>query len=406
MTGLPRFAFRARDEQGQRIAGQLDAISEDEALRLLRAKGVYPLGLRRCVHSPWLSLARDRHLSTRELAVFVRQFGTAVRAGLPVLRALRLLSSQSTGARPAARLAGRVADRVESGASLTQAFAPEGPVLPATFLPFIAAGETAGALDDVLVRLSEFYERQDAFESRLRSALAYPTVVVALTFAVVLFLLTTVVPSFGTLYSAFHAPLPALTRTMLAASGYLQSRWWSVLLVLASVVALAVLLSRQPAVRRGLEPVHRRLPVFGQLSLHGGLARFCRTLATLLRAGVPILEALTVSQEMLPFATSRQRVAAATASVRQGGKLSSALAGAAQDFPPLLVAMVAVGEESGQVDEMLERAASFLERDVEATASRLTALLEPALVVALGAVVATIIGSVLVPMYSVFQYVR
>lgn len=403
---MARFTFRARDEHGRLVRGQLDAATEGDALHALRARGVYPLALHRRIRPAWPAIELDRRLSTRDLAVFVRQFGTAVRAGLPVLTALRLLQTHPGRTRTAARLAGRVADRVESGESLARSFGPELARLPQTFLPFIAAGEAAGALDDVLIRLADFYEGQDAFQSRLRSALAYPAVVLTLSTAVVLFLLMTVVPSFQSLYSAFHAPLPALTRTMLATGIYLQRRWWVVLLAFATLGLLAVTLLRTPRVRRGLEPVRRRLPVFGQLEFAGGLARFCRTLATLLRAGVPILEALDVSQAMLPFASSRRHVAQAIVAVRQGGRLSAALADAGADFPPLMVAMVSVGEESGQVDEMLERSAAFFERDVEATTARLTALVEPVLVVVLGAVVATIIGSVLVPMYSVFQYVQ
>lgn len=406
---MDAFRYAGRDGRGRAVRGQLEASTPELALQMLHAQDVYPTRLRRHGRAPSaaaaIGLRLEARLPIRQLAVFVRQFGASVRAGIPVVRALHLLE-RGAGSRPAAAMAGRVAARVEAGDSLTAAFRPEAGRLPATFLPFLQAGESGGTLDEVLWRLADYYEAQDVFAGKIRSALAYPAVVGLLSIAVVFFLLVAVVPNFALLYSSFHAPLPTTTRVMLASGRWLSTNPGLGLAAVFAAALLAFLASRWTRLREALEPVRRRLPIFGQLALQGGLARFSRTLATLLRAGVPILEALAVAAEMLPYAGSRRQVEVAIDEVRRGGPLSEAMRRSPQDFPPLLVEMVAVGEESGQVDDMFDRAATFLERDVDATLSRLSVLLEPILVVLLGGVVGTIIASVLVPMYSLFGRIQ
>lgn len=404
------FNYVGRDGQGTVVRGHLEAETKEQALRLLHDRMVFPTRVsegRTGTGGPSWNIELSSRVPIRDLAVFVRQFGAAVRAGVPALRALRLVADGNGHKRKMiSEVVGRAAERVQAGSTLADAFRPEERRLPSTFLPFLRAGEAGGTLDEVLWRLADYYESQDAFVSKLRSALAYPAIVVLMSFGVVLFLLTTVVPNFALLYSSFHAQLPFTTSLMLSSGQWLTLHWPIAMMVLLALVGGVVAVSRTPTAATLLEPVRRRMPIFGPLALQGGVARFSRTLATLLRAGVPILEALDVAGEMLPFASSRDRVRHAAERVGRGEPLASSLRTAPMDFPPMLLQMVEVGEESGEIDEMLDRAATFFERDVEATLNRLSTLLEPILVVFLGTIVATIIGSILVPMYSLFGHVQ
>ncbi|MCL6596499.1 MAG: type II secretion system F family protein [Firmicutes bacterium] len=404
-----RYAFRARDAVGRTVRGQLTADMAEEVVQELGRRGLFAVavrparpGLGRLLVAGAWTRARP---GLRQTAILCRRLGAAVAAGIPVLDALRAAASEEeSGA--AAAMARRVASRVEAGMSLSLAFAPEADRLPPTFLPFVRAAEASGALDEVLARLADDYERQEAFEGRLRSALAYPAVVVLMAVAVVTFLLLFVVPNFALLYSALHVPLPAVTRILLGVAHVGHADGLEVLLFAAAVAVALALTYRSGAARRWAGSLRRHLPLLGPLAEHGGVARFGRTLGALLRAGVPILEALEVSRPLLASPQAQAVAERAARRVRQGEPLASALS--EEDvrppaFPLLFREMVRAGEETGRLDEMLERAAAFFEADVDRTQARLVAVLEPALVLFLAAAVATIVGSVLVPMYSVFQ---
>jgi type IV pilus assembly protein PilC len=408
-----RYAYRARDAQGRRVQGQVEAESWHQALERLRGQGVYPVTLR--PPSPFTGTVESllqvhlipSRLSLRQAAILSRQLGSAMEAGIPILDALRAVTGSAQGT-VVRSLALRVSQRLERGSTLVQAFFPEATLLPAGFLPFLQAGEVGGTLDQVLLRLADTYEQQETFQGKLRSALAYPTVVVVAAVGAVLFLLWAVVPNFAYLYGSLHASLPGMTRWLLAVSQNLRTHTWQWAGVVAGVVAVLFGLRRVRVIRGWTEELWRRLPVLGPLAHLGGLARFCRSLASMLRAGVPILEALEVSSGLLAFSVDRRVVQAAAGRVRQGQSLAEAIAG--EDtrpprFPPLLLEFVRTGEATGRLEDMLERAAGFYERDVELTSSRLSSLLEPMLVAVLGAVVATIMGSVLLPMYSLFPSV-
>lgn len=402
-----RYAFRARDAMGRTIRGQLSAEVAEEVVRELGRRGLFAVAVRPIgpdlarLSVPWTH-ARP---GLRQTAVLCRRLGAAVAAGIPVLDALRASASEE-GSGAVAAMARRVAARVEAGMSLSLAFMPEAERLPPTFLPFVRAAEASGALDQMLTRLADDYERQEAFEGRLRSALAYPAVVVFMAVAVVTFLLLFVVPNFALLYAALHVPLAPATRILLGAAHAERSAGLAALLVAVAAAAFLALAYRLRAVRRWVGGLRRHLPLLGRLAENGGVARFGRTLATLLQAGVPILDALEVSRPLLASPQAQAVVERAGDRVRQGEPLASALS--AEDirppaFPLLFREMVRAGEEAGRLDEMLERAAAFFEADVERSQTRLVAVLEPALVLFLAAAVASIVGSVLLPMYSVFQ---
>ena len=391
------FAYKARDRSGQALSGVVLAENTAAAAAYVRAKGYFVTHI-----SPWrppLSWRTLQPVTVKDLALMCRQFATMVDAGLSLVTCLGVLREQTSNNRLRLSL-DDVYKKVQEGQNLSGALAEHPRVFPSLLVNMVEAGELGGMLDAVLRRLAAHLEKEHKLNEKVTAALTYPAVVLAMAGLVMTFILTFVLPTFVQLYQGMAAALPWSTRILLDVSVFLR-RWG---LYLAAVVPPAAYgLSRwcrRPTVREHMEDVLLRVPVFGTLWRKTVIARFSRTLGTLLRGGVPLLAALDVVARASGSRRLAQVAAAAQRSVQEGLGLSRTL-GAATLFDPMMVHLVAVGEEAGELDAMLEKVADFYESDVEDMTGRLSSLLEPLLILVLGAMVGTILIAVVLPMFEV-----
>lgn len=399
------FKYKAKDPGGSTKSGKIEASSEDAALVALRQQGLIPLkidessssGLQREITVPGFG----NRIKQKDVALMSRQFATMVNAGLSLIRALTVLIEQVDS--PAlVNVLQEVRRDVEGGQSLSDAMAKHPKAFNRLYVAMIRAGEVGGVLDETLNRVADILEANLSLRSKIRSAMAYPAVVMLLIVLVTTAMILFVVPVFENLYADLGegAALPLPTELLVTLSIILRSWWFAVI----GLAALGVWSFRRwIATEDGRllwDRVRLRLPVFGKLVHKTALSRFSRTMAVLSRTGVPILQAIdivgeTAGNQVVTNALARIRVA-----VREGEGLAAQLA-KYDVFPPMVVQMLAVGEETGALDAMLNKVADYYEREVEDTVTALTSLIEPLLIVVMGASVGAILIALYLPIFNI-----
>ncbi|MGB9887036.1 MAG: type II secretion system F family protein [Moorellales bacterium] len=407
---MPTYRYRARDARGRLHIGTLEAESEVAVTQELRRQQFFPVEVRlqQRVGLPSLAWSKEGWFSPRpksgDLAFLCRQLATLVGAGVPVVPALRALAEQT--ANRALKLALRgVVGRVEGGAALAEALDAFPRIFPRLMVRMVAVGEVGGVLDEVLERLAAHFEREHELYQKIRSALTYPAFVFLAAVAVVIFLFLSVLPVFGRMLASLNVPLPLPTLVILGI-GEAGRKYWYFAPLLPAVAALIVRQHRStPRGRKWWDQRFLYLPVVGGLYRQVIVSRFSRTLATLLRGGLPLLQALEVLKGVLGNLVMEEGLDQVQEAIRRGESLAVALERTGL-FPPMVTQMIAVGEESGTLDSLLERVSIFYDREVEAATARLSSLIEPILILVMGGVVGTVVVSVLLPMLTVVRNIR
>ncbi len=399
---MDAYRYAARTASGEAVRGTMAAPSADAVLAGLRMRALFVTDVRR-ESAAARSVARSLNLgapSRRALLTFFRSFSTLVRAGVSMRRALDVTIERTRDGALREALRSVLAD-VEHGLALSDAMERRPRAFAPLAVAMVRAGEAGGILDEVLDRLASFLERDADLHKKLRSALAYPAVVVTGAAGLVLFLLVRIVPMFRQMFEAFHVELPPATRALLAVASALQAPapWIGVALAMTSALAGIGLARRTRGGALMLDRARLAVPVIGPLAHKAITARLARMLATLLRSGIELVSAIAVVRPVAGSAVYARALEGVDLALRAGEPLTAPLE-AARLFDPLAVALIRVGEETGLVDEMLLNVARYFESDVEAAVATLGALLEPALIVVLGGVVGFIVFSVFIPLYA------
>ena len=412
---MPYFAYEALNRSGAAAQGAIPAESEKAALAKLRAMELYPVRVYEVSSPPADSRAQSRERRRREwnlrrflglegrvrakhLVPFLSDFASLIEAGIPIVRSLGIVERQA-GSRELARVIEQMRLDVEGGGSLTEAMRHHPRVFSTMAVNMVNSGEVGGVLDKVLTRLAYFLEKSAQLRAKVKAALTYPTLVLCFALGVVTFLVAFVIPRFFVIFEDFRAPLPAATLMLFNVSIFLRTRWY---LLAAWAVLLSGgvrLLNRLPAMRYRFDAWKLKLPVMGALFGKVSISRFARTFGTLSQSGVPILTTLAVVRDACGNLVFARAVESVRASVREGEGISGPLA-TFEIFPPVVTNMVRVGEETGQLAEMLMRVADKYDEDVDLTLSVLTSLLEPILIIILGVVVGFIVISLFLPLVS------
>ena len=404
---MPAYTFEALDTQGQTRRGVLEADTARTARSQLRAQDLVPLKVQpvqRAGSGLNTVIWESKVFSSTALAVWTRQLSGLVSAGLPLERALSALADEAETPRQR-DLVSALRAEVNAGATFAKALSQHPREFSAIFIAVIGAGEQSGHLGLVLERLADDLQEQQTLRSKLMAAALYPAIVSGVALVIVLFLLAYVVPQVAQVFSSNQQQLPTLTRFMLALSGFVQTFWlWGLLLVTALVLGGQIAL-KQDAVRLGFDAAWLELPLIGRLARGYNAARFASTLAMLAAAGVPILKALQAAADTLSNAALKRDAYDALVLVREGAPLASALAQHPR-FPRLLAMFSRLGEQTGTLPTMLQRAAEQLSEEVQRRALQLATLLEPLLIVAMGAMVMVIVLAVMLPIIQLNQWVR
>jgi len=412
------------------MEGTVEASSEREAARVLRARGLLVAALtdNRTMGEEMRRLPRTRtagqlraaaaalnapeagrrgfsfgrgRIGLRDLGLFCRQFATMINAGVAILTSLNILTRQA-GSRRLRTALTTVSRGIEQGSSLSDAFRAQPDAFPPILVNMASAGEAGGILEECFDRLADHFEKEHAVSQKVKSAMTYPSIVSVVAIGVVTFMVVFVLPSFINIFAQMGAELPGPTLFVLAVSDFVRAYWY---LLIAGSVLLAIGLgfyTRSPAGAYQLDALLLRLPVFGDVILKRSVSRFCRTLGTLLRSGVPLLVSLNVVERTVGNRPVAAAIVAAEDEIRAGRGIVEPLR-TSRLFPSMVLEMMAVGEETGSIDTMLLKVADFFDKDIDVTVGRLSSMLEPLIIVFVGGMVGFILISLIMPMFDMYS---
>jgi len=399
------FSYRARTLQGAIIEGTIEAIEEKAAVERLKEQKYIVIDIKEVEGRFSFAKFLERinpfkpKVGTKDLVVFSRQLSTLVSAGVPIVQGLSILVEQMSNPAFKAVLT-KIREDIESGVSITDALRRHPNVFSELYVSMVHAGEVGGILDTILERLSTYLESSEKLRGKVKGALAYPAVVIMIALGVSIFLLTVVIPVFVKMFESFGSQLPLPTQILINISDLVRKYFYLVILIpIASVVAFKRWYATEQG-RRYVDSLSLKLPIFGVLLQKTSIARFSQTLSTLVKSGVPILQALDTVAKTSGNRIVEEAVLKARESIREGERISEPLKKSGV-FPPMVTQMIAIGEETGNLDAMLSKIAEFYAAEVDAAVSALTSMIEPLLILFLGIVVGGIVVAMYLPMFSV-----
>jgi len=399
------YDYKVRDRTGNLVSGQLVGDSESLVQAKLREMGMTPVEVKKANAGLKMEInLRPGRVKLKGIAIFCRQFATMVNSGLPILRALSILGDQ-TESKELAKVLIAVRTDVEQGSSLSNAMAKHPKAFNNLFVSMIKAGETGGVLDDVLLNLADQIEEEVELRRKIKSAMTYPVVVVCLVVLIMAAMLLFIVPQFESIYANLGGTLPLPTKILLAASRAVRTYWYVVLLGAVGANFALRRYKKTEAGRARIDALKIRVPVFGPLFHKVALARFSSTFGMLLHAGVPILQALDIVKDTVNNKVISRAVDDVKGSVREGESIAKPLS-KHKVFPPMVVQMMAVGEETGGVDTMLEKVAQFYNSEVSASVDALTSLIEPLLIAIIGGAVGAAVVALYMPMFNIINLLQ
>jgi type II secretion system protein F len=400
---MARFRYTALDRSGKTISGEIAAEEPEEVKRRLREMGYFPSEIAEAAQFVLTSgpsrVTRGRGVNATDIVIFTRQLADMTAAHLPLFRSLSVLHEQADR-QSLRQLVEAIRADVQQGRPLSEALSRHPRHFPDLYVNMVHAGETSGHLDAILLRLADFLEKSMQRRSQVVSALMYPAVLITVAIAAVTFIIIYLIPKLETLFAEMEQTLPLITQLLLSFAGVMQRVWWILAIVIVAAVLFLRWYAHTPAGRETVDRLALRLPLFGPIWHKMAVSRLARTLGTMLTGGVPILTALEIAGNAIANRPMARATEMAREEVRQGTRISDALSRSGV-FPPLLVHMSAVGEETGQLPEMMIRVADNLDFQVDSTLGRLTTLLEPFIIIVMGAIVAFIVTAVLLPIFQI-----
>lgn len=417
---MARYKFTALDAKGKEVHGEIDADTQAQAVARIREKQYFPTKVEELAGGAAAAPAKKSAakkgamqmeiklpkflqggVKAKQLTTFTRQMSTLVNAGLPLMRALRVLQRQekNVALRDAVL---QMAESIESGSTFAEALAAHPKIFDRLFVNMVKAGEVGGVLDVVLARLAEFQEKAEKIKGKVKSAMTYPIVVLVMALSILGFLMTYIVPKFAEIFGDLMGGkgMPALTQFVMNASDTMVNRFPLVLIVLVVIVVVLKLLAKTDKGRLGIDQFKLHAPVFGTLISKNSISRFTRTLGTLMSAGVPVLQALNIVKETVGNEVIAKAVTTIHDAVKEGENMAPPIA-SSKVFPPMVVSMVEVGEETGALPDMLMKIADSYDDDVDNAVAAMTSIIEPLLIIFLAVVVGTIVIALFMPLVSI-----
>ena len=419
---MPSFAYTALDARGQEVRDTMDAASEQDAIQALRQSGYYPTsvmpaGKAKAAKAPKAAKTpgakKDGNISIpflerktvkpKTLMIFTRQLATLIDSGLPLLRGLTVLGKQEPD--PVMRkTVGKLGDTVTGGSTFSDALSQHPRIFNKLYVNMVKAGELGGVMELVLVRLADFQEKAQKLKNKVVSAMFYPIIVLIIAIAIMAFLLVYIVPKFKEIFDDMlqGRSLPALTQFVIGFSEVVQNNFIIIALVVVIVIVAYNVAAKTTKGREVVDAIKLRLPLFGDLIKKGSISRFSRTLGTLVTSGVPILQALNITRDTAGNVVLSNAIQKVHDSVKEGESIVAPLDKSGL-FPPMVVSMIDVGEETGQLPEMLLKVADVYDDEVDNTVAGLTSLLEPIMIVFLAVIVGTIVIALFLPLIDIIQ---
>ncbi len=396
---MEKFAYKAKDSRGETVKGVVEAKDEKRAAKILQEKGLLVISLKPKKEGLINELRGGvfTRISLGDKVNFTRQLSTMITAGLRVTEALEILESQASPGMK--RIVGEILRDVEGGGDLASSLEKHPEVFDQVYVALIRAGEAAGVLEKVLARLADNLEKQKEFQSKMRGAMVYPAIVISGMVLVAGIMIIFVIPKMTAIYEEFQAELPAPTKFLLGISKFATSFWWLGLMIIFGLLVGLKIVFKNPIFRRQYDQILFKLPIIGNLRQKKMLTEFTRTLGLLVGTGILIVDALRIVRRSLGSVIYEKAVEDAGKEVEKGFGLAMALA-QTETFPPILPQMIAVGEETGKLDEVLSRVSAYFEQEAETAVKGLTTAIEPLIMIILGIGVGFLIIAVIMPIYN------
>ena len=399
---MPVFEYTGRTSTGQPVSGSLEAKNKDEIIKLLRKQRVIVTKIKK--KPKQINIVIGSGIKAVEISRFTRQFAVMIEAGLPLVQCLDILATQTPNKIFAKKLAD-VRDSVSSGSTLANALAKHKKVFDELYVNMVEAGEVGGALETILKRLAEYREKADAIKRKVKGALTYPAIVTTMLVLIAWVMLTFIVPIFAGMFESLGAELPKPTQIVINISNWLKHNMLVMFIILAAIIIIYKILNKNPKTKYYLDLVKLKMPVFGQLMRKSAVAKFSRTLSTLMQSGVNIIDALTITSKTAGNKVLERAIKNAIISISQGETITAPLE-ESNVFPPMVIQMINVGEKTGNMDEMLSRVADFYDEEVDAAVESLTALIEPLMTVVMGVVVGALLVAMYLPMFDIIGKIK
>jgi general secretion pathway protein F len=395
---MPVYKYTAINENGKSLQGIVDAESPKAATDKLKREGVFLSSLKELKKDKGSGIFRLRGISSSELAVTTRQFSTLISAGLPLEASLQALGEQTEDPRLSQVLT-EVKDRISEGRSLANALTEHSTVFSDLYINIVRAGESSGTLDIVLLRLADFLEKQSALRSRVRSAMVYPIFMFLIGSGVLFFMMSYVIPRIAKIFEESSKALPLITVALIGFSNFISNNLIGLLIILGGAVFLILRFKKTDRGKQFFDRLTFKVPIFGKIGRMVAISRFTRTLGTLLGSGIPLLEALAIGEAVVGNSVYVQTLRNVRENVREGASLATPLRESGV-FPPLVTRMIAVGEQTGEMEEMLVKIADIYDLQVETYVSTLTSLLEPVMILVIGVIIGFIVFAILMPIFE------
>jgi type IV pilus assembly protein PilC len=398
---LARFKYAGRDRRGKR-QGMINASSKRDAMLKLKEEGIRIIEISE-VPETFLTkeISIGNPVKLQHFVIFLRQFSTLLKAGVTVVDATAILAAQ-TESKHLRKALLDIEQELREGNPLSDAVAKHKKIFTSMFINMVRAGEVGGNMDETLERLATHFEKQHYTRQKIISALSYPIVIGLLAILVVTFLLVFVVPTFVKMFADLGGELPAITRFVLSASGFMESFWWLIMLGIVSIIVLIMILRGNKETKYYLDYLTLRIPIFGKILQKAALARMMRTLSSLFSSSVPILQAMSIVEKVVENEVMAKVIQQSRISLEKGDSMTEPMK-KHWAFPPLVTQMIAIGEQTGALDAMLAKIADFYEKEVELGTDKLKALIEPIMIIILAGIVGTIVTSIMVPMFEMFN---
>ena len=409
---MAKYAYKAMNKEGKEIFGVIEAETPALAVNDVRNLGLYPTQVREARKSDEKRARGQKGgigelyfggVNTKQLCIMTRQLATLIDAGLPLLRSINVLIAQQKASKLKDILY-EISGDIQSGATFSEGLAKHPKQFDRLFVNMVRAGEVGGMLEVVLNRLATFMERRQKLKRQVRGAMIYPVAVVVISTAIVLFLLTYVVPEFGEIFLDFGATLPWMTMFLIDVGNFILYEWWKMLLWFNGTVIFFKIMGKISLVKRIMDRVWLKVPLIGDLVTKVAVARFARTLGTLITSGVPILQSLRITKETIGNEVIEIAIQKVHDSIKEGDTIAAPL-DEAKVFPAMVVNMIDVGEETGSLDSMLMKVADIYDAEVEAAVETLLRLIEPVMIIVLGGIIGFIVIALYLPIFTLADVV-
>lgn len=402
---MPAYKYKAMSASGQIIEGTYTGNSKEDVLNMLRQNKNYPVSVQEVIETKDIkSLSLFKHVKTKDIAILCRQFHTMMNAGVSIINCLDILRQQIESKKLRA-VVGEVYEIVQKGFTLSEAMKKHQEVFPDLLINMVAAGEASGNLDTIMDRMASHFEKEDKINRKVKGAMMYPAVLSVVAMAVVIFLLTFVMPTFVTMFQSSGVKLPTPTVIVLAVSNGVKKFWYAIILIIAALSYAVVQGAKSQSGKLFIDSMKFKIPVINKMTQKIITSRFSRTLATLMSSGMPLLQALEIVSKVVGNRVAAEGILKAKDEVRKGANLSAPIKKLGV-FPPMLVSMLTIGEESGALDDILDRTANYYDDEVEAAMENVTKLIEPIMLVIMAVVVGFIVMAMILPIFDMMNTIK